>query len=386
LFIAGSTSSLSASKTAEASRSCFSKGMASASEASESNSALVNQKWILKRRPEGMFDVEKDVELVEEKIDLDSMEVPDGKCVLKVEMLSVDAFVRTMLDKEAYHGAIEVGMVIPALGYGTVLKSGAGGPKVGARLMGMVFAQTVATFDVGGKEGLQPMLPTFGLPAQAGLGLLGIVTGMVAYVGLFAATKPPAKGEVCVISAASGAVGNLAVQLAKTTGARVIGIAGGEVKCKWVKEELGIEDVIDYKDPSTTVAQQLDTLCPDGINFYFDNVGGQTLDDVLFRIAPKGRVVICGAISQYSGNLNVGTVRGPSNYLKLAEKGATMVGFNVMQYMTSWPMGFWTLRTYYARGYLKIHETMREGIQAYPEALLGLFTGTHLGKALVKVA
>jgi len=360
--------------------------MVSASQASESNSSLVNQKWILKKRPEGLFDAEKDVELVEEKLDLDSMDVPAGKCVLKVESLSVDAFVRTMLDAEAYHGAIDVGDVVPALGYGTVLKSGAGGPKVGARLMGMVRAQTVATVDVGGMEGVQPMLPTFGLPHTAGLGLLGITTGMVAYVGIFAATKPPTKGEVCVVSAAAGAVGNVAVQLAKTTGARVIGMAGGAAKCKWLKEELEVDDVIDYKDPNTTVAQQLDTLCPDGINFFFDNVGGQTLDDVLFRIAPKGRVVICGAISQYSGNLNVGTVQGPSNYLKLAEKGATMVGFNVMQYMWSWPMGFWTLRTYYARGLLKIHETTLEGIQAFPKALLGIFTGTQFGKTLVKVA
>jgi len=360
--------------------------MVPASQAPVNTTALVNQKWILKKRPEGMFDAEKDVELVEETLDLDSMDVPAGKCVLKVEMLSVDAFVRTMLDAEAYHGSIDIGAVVPALGYGTVLKSGDGGPKVGARLMGMVRAQTVATVDVGGMEGVQPMLPTFGLPHAAGLGLLGITTGMVAYVGIFAAAKPPAKGEVCVVSAATGAVGNVAVQLAKTTGARVIGIAGGEAKCKWLKEELEVDDVVDYKDSSRTVAQQLDTLCPDGINFYFDNVGGQTLDDVLFRIAPKGRVVICGAISQYSGNLNVGTVQGPSNYLKLAERGATMVGFNVLQYMWSWPMGFWTLRTYYARGLLKIHETTLEGVQAFPKALLGIFTGAQIGKTLVKVA
>eukprot|EP00931_Biecheleriopsis_adriatica_P090330 TRINITY_DN64332_c0_g1_i2.p1 TRINITY_DN64332_c0_g1~~TRINITY_DN64332_c0_g1_i2.p1 ORF type:complete len:356 (+),score=68.20 TRINITY_DN64332_c0_g1_i2:32-1099(+) len=353
--------------------------------AASDSQKLVNQKWILRSRPSGMFDAGKDVELVEEILDLGSLEVPVGKCVLKVEMLSVDAFVRTMLDAEAYHGSVEVGSVVPALGYGTVLKSSAGGPKVGARMMGMVGAQTVATMDVGGEQGLNPLLPTFGLPHSAALGLLGITTGMVAYVGIFAAAKAPAKGEVCVVSAATGAVGNVAVQLAKTTGAKVIGIAGGKAKCDWLKEQLQVDGVIDYKDSSTTVAKQLDLLCPDGINFYFDNVGGQTLDDVLFRIAPKGRVVICGAISQYSGNLNVGTVHGPSNYLKLAERGATMVGFNVLQYMTSWPMGFWTLRSYYARGLLKIHETMLEGIHTFPEALLGLFTGTQLGKTVIKV-
>lgn len=346
---------------------------------------LINQKWILKRRPEGQFDPKQDVEMVEENIDLDSMEIPEGKCVMKVEMLGVDAFVRTMLDKEAYHGAIEIDGTIPALGYGTVLKSGKGGPRVGSRMAGMLGAQTVATVSSGGKEGVQPMLPTFGLPTSASLGLMGITTGMVSYVGIFAVAKPPGKGEVCVISAAAGAVGHLAVQLAKSTGARVIAIAGGEKKCQWLKDEVGADDVIDYKDSSTTVAKQMDQLCPDGINFYFDNVGGQTLDDVLFRIAPKGRVVICGAVSQYSGNLNVGEVRGPSNYLKLAERGATMVGFNVLQYMSSWPMGLWTLRTYYARGYLKCHETTLKGIDSFPSALEGLFTGMHLGKTLVEV-
>merc|ERR1712048_764054 len=107
------------------------------------------------------------------------------------------------------------------------------------------------------------------------------------------------------------------------------------------------------------------------------------LDDVLFRIAPKGRVVICGAISQYQGNLNVGTVRGPSNYLKLAERGATMVGYNVMQYMTSFPMGLWTLRTYHARGLIKNYETKLQGIESFAKGLEGLFSGAQIGKSLV---
>merc|ERR1712187_662642 len=110
------------------------------------------------------------------------------------------------------------------------------------------------------------MLPSFGLPLPATLGLLGITTGMVAYVGIFAAAKRPAKGEVCVVSAAAGAVGHLAVQLAKTTGAKVIGIAGGAAKCQWLKDEFALDGVVDYKDPKSTVATQLDELCPDGIN------------------------------------------------------------------------------------------------------------------------
>lgn len=347
---------------------------------------LINKKWLLKSRPQGAFDADRDVELVEEEVDLEALVVPAGKCVLKVEMLSVDAFVRTMMDAEAYHGSFEVGGIVPALGYGTVLKSGAGGPKVNARLVGMVGAQTVATVGTEGMEGCMPMLPTFGLPYSAGLGLLGVTSGMTAYVGVFVAAKRPARGEVCVVSAAAGAVGNIAAQLCKSTGAKVIGIAGGETKCKWLTNTLKLDGVIDYKDKTTTVAKQLDELCPDGINFFYDNVGGDILDDVLFRIAPKGRVVICGAISQYSGNLNVGTVRGPSNYLKLAERGATMAGYNVMQHMTSFPMGMWTLRTYYARGLLEIHETKLTGIEAWAPALQGLFTGAQVGKTIVEIS
>jgi NADPH-dependent curcumin reductase CurA len=292
-----------------------------------------------------------------------------------------------MLDEEAYHGAIDVGSVVPALGFGTVLKSCQGGPKVGARLAGLVGAQTVATVScAGGMEGCNPMLPTFGMPLSASLGLLGITCGMTAYVGVFSAAKAPKKGEVCVVSAAAGAVGNIAAQLCKSTGAKVIGIAGGETKCQWLKEELKLDGVVDYKDKTSTVGEQLDKLCPDGINFFFDNAGGEILDDVLFRIAPKARVVICGAISQYNGNLNVGTVRGPTNYLKLAERGATMVGFNVIQYMKSWPMGFWTLRTYHARGILKDYDTTLKGIETFAPALLGLFTGEQIGKTFVDLS
>jgi len=310
--------------------------------------------------------------------------VPDGKCVLKVEMLSVDAFVRTMLDEGAYHGTLSMGATLPALGYGVVLKAGPkGSPKVGARLSGMVNAQTIATVDVGGMLGVQPMLPLFGLPLSASLGLLGITTGFTAYAGVFAAAQPPKSGEVVVVSAASGAVGSIAAQLAKSTGAKVIGIAGGPKKCEWLVETLKLDGAIDYKDSSTTVGAQLDKLCPDGVNFFFDNVGGSTLDDVLFRIAPGGRIVICGAISQYSGNLNVGTVQGPSNYLKLAERGATMVGYNVLQKLSS--MGFWTLRTYHARGLLEMHETKFSGIDTFAPALQGLFTGLHIGKCVVEL-
>ena len=353
----------------------------------EKSSAMMNRKWVLKSRPQGTFDPELHAELIDEPVDLTTIEVPDGKCVLRVEMLSVDAFVRTMLDEDAYHGTIPLGGTIPALGYGVVVKAGPGGrPKVGARLIGMVKAQTLATVDVGGALGVQPMPPTFGLPHSAALGLLGITTGMTAYCGVFCAAAPPAKGEVAVVSAAAGACGSIAAQLAKSTGARVIGIAGGAAKCAYLREALGVE-AVDYK-AALPVADQLDALLAGKqVNFYFDNVGGQTLDDVLLRIAPGGRVVVCGAVSQYSGALAGGRVAGPANYLKLAERGASMTGYNVMQKMWQWPLGFWTLRTYHTRGLVALREArVAGGVGAFAGALAGLFSGAHIGKCLVDLS
>merc|ERR1712071_81091 len=150
---------------------------------------------------------------------------------------------------------------------------------------------------------------------------------MTAYAGVFYVCDKPKKGETVVVTGAAGAVGSLASQFANSTGANVIGVAGGERKQKFLVDELNLHGSIDYKHPEKSVPDQLDEIAPNGVDFIYDNVGGQILDDLLAKINPKGRVVICGAISQYSGKLNKGLVQGPGNYIKLAEKGATMKGF-----------------------------------------------------------
>mmetsp|Transcript_3922 Transcript_3922/g.11362 ORF Transcript_3922/g.11362 Transcript_3922/m.11362 type:complete len:364 (-) Transcript_3922:106-1197(-) len=335
-----------------------------------------NVKWVLKERPNGVFDPDACCERVVEPVSLEN--IPEGEVVVRVETLGVDAFVRTMLDEEAYHGAIELGAVLPALGYGTVLASGPGGPRVGAAVAGMLGAQTVARVP---SAGVSPMMPTLGLGKRAALGLLGVTTGLTAYVGVFSVAKPPKSGETVVVTAAAGAVGSIAVQLAKSTGARVVGVAGGPVKGEFLTETLQLDGAVDYK--AGDVREQIAKLCPDGVDFVFDCVGGEILDDLLWHIAPGGRVVVCGAVSQYSGNLNTGTVRGPTNYLKLAERGCSMHGFNVMQYMTSWPMALASLRWMAMRGTVVMHEHIEAGVDAFPKALRKLFTGGHTGKLLV---
>ena len=198
-------------------------------------------------------------------------------------------------------------------------------------------------------------------------------------------TKPPKRGQVAVVSGAAGATGSVASQLSKLTGAKTIGIAGGEKKSAYLTETLKLDGAVDYKSASKSVSEQLDALCPDGIDFYFDTVGGELLDTVLSRIRRNGRIVICGASSQYNGNLNVGTVRGPSEYLKLAERGATMVGYNVMFYFTRVPFAMIHILWLMFREKLFMTEQVERGIGAFAPAMIKMFTGGHIGKLLVDV-
>ena len=194
-----------------------------------------------------------------------------------------------------------------------------------------------------------------------------------------------------MVSAAAGGVGSIAVQLLKTTGCRVVGVAGGPVKCEFLKR-LGCDAAVDYKAGS--FLEDLDGACPDGVNFFFDNAGGSTLDAVLDRLALHSRVVICGAASQYSGNLNAGRdakgrgggVVGPATYLKLAERSSTMAGFNVMHYMTSLPGAIANLCWMHWRGKVVIHEQVEAGLDSFPAALEKMFSGGHCGKMLVDLS
>ena len=288
-----------------------------------------NKKWVLKKRPQGLFNAKT---CALEEASVCAGDLKENEILVKTEYLSVDAFIRTMLDetKNAVHKGIDVGGTVPAIGIGQVV---AKGPKsthnIGSYVSGFFGAQTYAIADSNQAFGV---LPLPGVSRREGLGLFGITTGITAYVGTFCVAKPPAKGEVAVVSAAAGAVGSIAAQLLLSTGATVIGIAGGEKKCKYLTEELKLHGAIDYKSKES-VAEQLKKLAPNGVDFFYDNVGGSILDDILNVIRLNGRIIICGAVSLYSGNLNVGSVQGPSNYLKLAENGAEMKGFVVMQYM-----------------------------------------------------
>mmetsp|Transcript_24836 Transcript_24836/g.57461 ORF Transcript_24836/g.57461 Transcript_24836/m.57461 type:complete len:295 (+) Transcript_24836:3-887(+) len=290
-----------------------------------------------------------------------------------------------MLDEKAYHGRVELGNTMPAMGLGVVVAAGSNNKlKVGSKCLGLLGAQTVAKVTPG-PEGPMAVAKLPGVPLSSSLGMLGLTTGFTAWMGIFRVAQKPKKGDVVVITAAAGAVGHIAAQLALTTGAKVIGVAGGPEKCDFLTKTLKLDGAIDYKSSTYSVGEQLDALAPDGVDFMLDQVGGEMLDDVLTRVRPNGRIVICGAISQYEGNLNHGKVRGPSEYLKLAERGATMKGYNVMQYFSSIPMAIISILWHWNRGNLTCHEHWESGIEEFPNSMEKMFSGGHIGRLLVKV-
>jgi len=216
-------------------------------------------------------------------------------------------------------------------------------------------------------------------PLPKYLSVLGM-PGMTAYFG-FLDTGAPQPGNAVVISAASGAVGSVVGQIAKIKGCRPVGIAGGKQKCEYITRELGFDAAIDYK--SEEVSSALRKHCPNGIDVYFDNVGGDILDAVLTQINLGARIVICGAISQYN---NTTPIRGPSNYFYLLIKRATMKGMLVTDFMDRYTQAAREMAGWMGAGKLKSREDIVEGLQNFPEVLLKLFTGENFGKLILKVA
>ena len=202
---------------------------------------------------------------------------------------------------------------------------------------------------------------------------------MTAYFGMLEVGKS-GPGDVVLVSGAAGAVGSVAGQVATIKGCRVIGIAGGPEKCRYLIEELGFDGAIDYKHEN--IAARLGELAPEGIDVYFDNVGGDQLEIALSRLRLHARVVICGAISQYNA---AGAMKGPANYLSLLVNRATMQGMVVIDWADRYGEAARELGTWLAQGKLKSHETIFEGIENFPEVFDRLFTGEKLGKLVLKV-
>ena len=298
-----------------------------------------------------------------------------NEMVVASRYLSLDPAMRGwMREGKSYIDPVNPGDVMRALGVGEVIESNHPDFQVGDTVSGMLGIQAYIKSDGKGFHKVDPNLA----PLPTYLNTLGM-TGMTAYFALLEVGAPQV-GETVVISGAAGAVGSIAGQIAKLKGCRVIGIAGGAKKCALLVDELGFDGAIDYKKEDLNAA--LKRECPKGVNVFFDNVGGDILDAVLGRLAPKARVIICGAISQYN---NKEAVKGPANYLSLLVNRARMEGFVVMDYAPRFAEASKEMAGWLASGQLKSREDIVEGLQTFPETLLKLFSGENFGKLVLKV-
>ncbi len=299
----------------------------------------------------------------------------EGEVLIATRYISIDAFIRTSLnDWEGLHQQTPVGGVIGALGVGYVLDSRAEGFAIGDAVVGPLSAQTHPTLPAAMLQKVDDSLPL-----TTYLGVLGLTTGLTAYFGIRRVGQV-GDGDVVLVSAAAGAVGSIAGQIARLDGGTVIGIAGSPDKCRVLTSDLGFDAAIDYKHED--VAQRLRELAPQGIDVFFDNVGGELLDIALDHIRERGRIVICGAISQYDDQQHV---RGPSLYLRLAERYARMEGFTVMHFAAEYPQAHAQLRQWLEAGELRMIEQFEDGISAFPQALCRLFAGGNTGKLMVRL-
>jgi NADPH-dependent curcumin reductase CurA len=332
--------------------------------------SLRNQQFRLASRPTGL-PTRETWEFIEQPL----VEPADGELTVEVLYSSLDPAMRMWLNEgESYVPPVEVGEVMRALGVGRVISSRVAQFAKGDHVVGLLGLQRYATVPARGMvkidEGLAP-LPSY-------LNALG-TPGMTAYFGMLE-IGVPREGNTVVVSAAAGAVGSLAGQIAKIQGCRVVGIAGGPEKCEAVADEYGFDAAIDYK--AADVGTALREHCPEGIDVYFDNVGGEILEAALRNLARGARIVICGAISQY----NDPEMSGPRNYMSLLIKRARMEGFVVFDYYERYPEATREIAAWIAAGKLKAREHIVEGLETFPDTLPMLYRGENTGKLILKVA
>ena len=332
--------------------------------------AVANRQFRLASRPEGMPG--RDIwDLTEE----DVPEPADGELLVKVLLLSLDPAMRAWLDDvPSYIPPVAVGDVMRALGVGVVVESKHPDVEEGAYVTGLFGIQEYAVLPGNAVTEIDAAMA----PLATWLNVLGM-PGMTAYFGLLGIGRPQ-PGETVLVSGAAGAVGATVGQIAKVKGCRAVGIAGGAEKCRMLVEEFGFDAAIDYKSDDLRAA--LKEKCPDRVDVYFDNVGGEVLDAALGRLSRGARVVICGAVSQY----NAGAMKGPSNYMALLVRRARMEGFVVFDYASRYGEAARELGAWMAAGKLKSVEDVVDGIETFPDTLLKLFRGENKGKLCLRVA
>ncbi len=327
-----------------------------------------NRQWRLARRPVGMVQ-ERDFALHREPIPTPS----DGQVLVRTRWLAFEPAMRGWIeDRPNYIPPVPIGDVMRGMAVGEVVESKLDGYAPGDRVTGMLGWQEWAIGDAGLR-----VLPPDTDPRIA-LSVFGI-TGLTAYFGLLDIGQPKA-GDVVVVSGAAGATGSVVGQIAKRKDCRVIGIAGGAEKCAWLTDKAHFDAAIDYK--AENVGERLDVLCPDGVDVFFDNVGGPILDAVLARIALHARIVVCGAISAYNAEERP---PGPRNYYRIVAQRGRMQGFVVIDYLSRAAEAMKDLATWVAEGHITWEADVQQGFENVPKTLLRLYSGQNFGKQLLEL-
>lgn len=325
---------------------------------------------LLKSRPKGM-PLESNFEMKKSKL----RPLKENEVLLKTLYLTVDPYMRgRMNDRASYIAPFQIGEAITGGAVSEVIESKAAKFHPGDIVYGFLPWSTFTVTESAGLRKLDPALA----PVSTALGVLGM-PGLTAYFGLIDIGKPK-MGETVVVSGAAGAVGSLVGQIAKLKGCRVIGIAGSDEKCRYLEQELGFDQALDYKNPQ--FAEELVKAVPRGVDIYFDNVGGEISDQVLKLINKHARIVICGQISMY--NLEKPDL-GPRNAWILLTKSALAQGFIIADYTDRFPEGLVQLSNWLKEGKIKYKETIAKGLEQAPKAFLGLFKGDNIGKQIVQL-
>lgn len=330
-----------------------------------------NHEIRLKNRPVGM-PRETDFEIVETPVP----EPGQGEALVRNIYMSVDPYMRgRMIDRESYVPPFQLGAPLEGACVGRVVRSNSNKFQEGDRVLSMLGWREYYLSDGLGLSKIDPALG----PIQAYLSVLGM-TGMTAYVGLLAVGRPKI-GETLFVSAASGAVGSAVCQIGKIAGCRVVGSAGSPEKVAWLEEEAGVDAAFNYKETADLTAE-VGRLCPDGIDIYYENVGGEHLEAALAHMNTFGRVVLCGMISQYNA---VEPAPGPRNLFMAIPKRLRLQGFIIGDHADRRPEFLSDMGKWVAEGRVKWKETIVEGLENAPKAFIGLFSGENFGKMLVKV-
>lgn len=332
-----------------------------------------NRQWILNRRPVG--DVRPDdFSLVVGGLP----QLRDGDVLVRSLYFGYDASQRIWLTEDGgYMPPIMPGEPMRCMGIGEVVESRNTDYQPGQKVEGFMSWQDYPVVRADGPMPLR-VLPDASYPLSWNLGVFG-VGGLTAFFGVTDGLKVKA-GDTVVISAATGATGSIACQIAGILGARVIGIAGGPEKCRWIMEHAGCTEAIDYKNED--VGARLSELAPNGVDAYFDNVGGDILDTLLLHMAPRGRILICGAMSQ--GYTDV-KLQGPTNYMRICTHQLTVQGILLFFYADRIPMAAAQLAEWVMQGRVHVQESLHQGFEMAPQLLPTMFTGKAPGKLLLKV-